>query len=167
MVSFHLVPCKPVFDHWNYHKKVQEKVAWSCEHQKVDISPVLSYSTAVSSDVLYLWLSTCMYVWLESTRDRRIHLSMTLPLIWRAAEGSPLPSSKSWPRTQGYKRKCTTWQAASEATQGYECKPEIKEMYVRNGTELNWKLNFTPMKHRESVIRTHTHRGGGLFNGSI
>ena len=42
---FHLVPCKPVSDHWNYHKKVQEKVAWSCEHQKVDISPVLSYST--------------------------------------------------------------------------------------------------------------------------
>ena len=42
---FHLVPCKPVSDHWNYHKKVQEKVAWSSEHQKVDISPVLSYST--------------------------------------------------------------------------------------------------------------------------
>ena len=47
-----------------------------------------------------------------------------------------------------------------KSTGSYECKP------VRKGTELNWKLNFTPMKHRESVIRTHTHRGG-LFNGSI
>ena len=42
---FHLVPCKTISGHWNYHKKLQEKVAWSCEHQKVDISPVLSYST--------------------------------------------------------------------------------------------------------------------------
>ena len=48
---FHLVPSKPVSDHWNCHRKVQEKVAWSCEHQKVDISPVLSYSTAVTYPV--------------------------------------------------------------------------------------------------------------------
>ena len=42
---FHLVPNKSVSDHWNCYRKVQEKVAWSCEHQKVDLSPVLSYST--------------------------------------------------------------------------------------------------------------------------
>ena len=45
ILIFLLVPSKPVSDHWNCHRKVQEKVAWSCEHQKVDISPVLSYST--------------------------------------------------------------------------------------------------------------------------
>ena len=42
---FHLVPSKPVSDNLNCFRKVQEKVAWSSEHQKVDISPVLSYST--------------------------------------------------------------------------------------------------------------------------
>ena len=38
---------KQVSNHWNCHQKVQEKVAWSCEHAKEDISPVLSYSTSV------------------------------------------------------------------------------------------------------------------------
>ena len=42
---FHLVPSKPVSDHWNCHTKVQKKMAWSCKHQKGDTSPVLSYST--------------------------------------------------------------------------------------------------------------------------
>ena len=46
---FHLVPNKSVSDHWNCYRKVQEKVAWSCEHQKVNISPVLSYSTSERS----------------------------------------------------------------------------------------------------------------------
>ena len=53
---FHLVPSKPVYDLWNCYRKVQEKVAWSCEHQKVDISPVLSYSTPIVNNALTIKL---------------------------------------------------------------------------------------------------------------
>ena len=56
---FHLIPSKLVFDHWNCYRKVQEKVAWSCEHQKADISPVLSYSTVKRTPFLLFFCLSC------------------------------------------------------------------------------------------------------------